>query len=45
MSNRTVRSWFPQPFVDIYLAHKRGELAAIKDLTQDQVFDAYANAY
>jgi glutamine synthetase len=44
-SNRTVRSWFPQPFVDIYLAHKRGELAAIKDLTQDQVFDAYANAY
>jgi glutamine synthetase len=43
--NRTVRSWFPQPFVDIYLAHKRGELAVIKDLTKDQLFDAYANAY
>jgi glutamine synthetase len=44
-SNRTVRSWFPQPFIDIYLAHKRGELVAIKDMTQEQVFDAYANAY
>ena len=44
-SNRTVRSWFPQPFVDIYLAHRHAELVAIKDLTQEQVFDAYANAY
>jgi hypothetical protein len=33
------------PFVEICLAQKRGELAAIKDLTQEQVFDASANAY
>lgn len=41
----TVRSWFPAGFVDIYLAHKRGEIAHLAGKSEAAVFDAYAGAY
>lgn len=40
-----VRGWLPPGFVDIYLAHKRGEMAFLEDKSEDEIFAAYANAY
>jgi glutamine synthetase len=40
-----VRGWLPRGFVDIYLAHKRGEMAFLEGKSEDEVFAAYANAY
>ncbi len=40
-----VRSWFPEGFVDIYLAHKRSEIAYLADQSQDQQCAAYAEVY
>lgn len=40
-----VRSWFPDGFVDIYLAHKRGELAFVEGLTEAETCAAYAEVY
>lgn len=41
----TVRSWFPDKFVEVYLAHKRGEMAFLEGMTEDNICAAYANAY
>lgn len=43
--NETVRSWFPEGFTEIYLAHKRGELAFLKDKPMEDVLSAYAAVY
>ena len=40
-----VRAWLPPGFVDVYLAHKRGEMAFLHGKPEDDVFAAYANAY
>ena len=40
-----VRRWLPPGFVDIYLAHKRGEMAFLQGKPEDEIFAAYANAY
>jgi glutamine synthetase len=40
-----VRGWLPPGFVDIYLAHKRGEMAFLNGKPENEVFAAYANAY
>lgn len=37
----TVRGWFPEGFADIYVAHKRGELAWLADKTPEEKFAAY----
>lgn len=44
-SDATVRSWFPPGFVDIYLAHKRGEIAQVDGLGEAEICDAYLRAY
>jgi glutamine synthetase len=41
----TVRSWFPDGFVDIYLAHKRGELASLEGMDEAAICRAYQSAY
>jgi glutamine synthetase len=43
--NEVVRSWFPEGFVDIYLAHKRGEIAYLQNRTEEEVYAAYSDAY
>jgi len=40
-----VRGWFPEGFVDIYLAHKRGEIAALEGKDEAAVCAAYAAVY
>lgn len=40
-----VRGWFPSGFAEVYLAHKRGELAVVEALSEDDRFAAYAAVY
>ncbi|WP_158971527.1 type I glutamate--ammonia ligase [Chachezhania sediminis] len=40
-----VRQWFGDGFVDLYTAHKRGEMAAIADLDWRAKCDRYAEVY
>ena len=40
-----VRSWFPPGFVDIYLAHKRDEIAYLADMSEEQACAAYEEVY
>ncbi|WP_373236297.1 glutamine synthetase family protein [Cohaesibacter celericrescens] len=48
-NNDVVRSWFAEEFVDVYLAHKRGELSYLKDhISKDDTKArciAYAEVY
>lgn len=44
-ADEAVRSWFPGPFVDVYLAHKRGEIAALEGKDEAAVCAAYAAVY
>jgi len=43
--DETVRSWFRDPFIDIYLKHKRGELAYLADKSPDEIYSAYERVY
>jgi glutamine synthetase len=43
--NETVRSWFPAEFVDVYLAHKKGELACLEGMDTAARCAAYAAVY
>lgn len=40
-----VRSWFPDGFVDIYLAHKRNEIACLADRNDAEICAAYEEVY
>lgn len=44
-ADKTVRSWFPDKFVNVYLAHKRGEIGVLEDKTEAEICAAYAQAY
>ena len=44
-ADETGRSWFPEKFVDVYLAHKRGEIGVLKGKTEDEICAAYAEVY
>ncbi|MCT8972985.1 glutamine synthetase family protein [Microbaculum marinisediminis] len=44
-ADTTVRSWFPEKLVDVYVAHKRGEMAFLKGKTEDEICAAYSGAY
>ena len=43
--NETVRGWFPGKFCDVYVAHKRGELAYLENMTVEERCAAYEIAY
>ena len=43
--NETVRRWFDDPFIDVYLKHKRGEIAHVAGLDEADLHAAYAAAY
>lgn len=43
--NATVRGWFDPEFVPIYLAHKRAELAHVKDLSEAEQLALYEQVY
>ncbi len=40
-----VRSWFPEGFVDIYLAHKRNEAATLAGKDDEEICEAYQSSY
>lgn len=44
-ANETVRGWFPSGFADVYIAHKRGELATAESYSQPDLHAAYASIY
>jgi len=44
-SNDRVTGWFPDGFVDVYLKHKRGEIAYLGDRSVRDVCSAYEAAY
>ncbi|NJO36358.1 MAG: glutamine synthetase, partial [Rhizobiales bacterium] len=41
----TVRRWFPEGFADIYLAHKRGEIAWLEGKNEAALCAAYQATY
>jgi glutamine synthetase len=45
VADATVRSWFPDTLVDLYVRMKRGEIAALKDRTEEEVCRAYEQVY
>jgi glutamine synthetase len=44
-NNKDVCSWFPDPFIEVYLKHKRGEMEYLKDMPPEEVYKAYEKAY
>jgi len=40
-----VRSWFQEPFVELYLMHKRGEIDHVRALDETALHAAYAAVY
>ena len=44
-ADATVRGWFPPGFAEVYLAHKRGEIAHVEALPPESRFAAYAEVY
>lgn len=44
-NNKTVRSWFPDDFATVYIAHKRGELAYLHDQDTAARCAAYEEVY
>lgn len=43
--NRTVSGWFPEGFAETYVKHKKGEMAFLKDKTQDEICSLYEQVY
>lgn len=44
-NDETVASWFDDPFIEVYLKHKRGELAHLDGMSPNQVYRAYEAVY
>lgn len=44
-ANETVRSWFPEGFAEVYLAHKRFEIEQVAGLSDEEVCAAYERVY
>lgn len=44
-NNDIVRGWFPAGFAEVYLAHKRGELACLTTLSDKERCDKYKDVY
>ncbi|WP_411352328.1 glutamine synthetase family protein [Leisingera aquaemixtae] len=43
--NDIARSWFPEGFAEVYLAHKRGELAYLDSMPPEERCAVYAQVY
>ncbi len=41
----TVTGWFPEGFADVYLRHKKGEMAFLEGKTEAEICAAYEEAY
>ena len=44
-SDSTVTGWFPEGFADVYLRHKKGEIAFLEGKTEAEICAAYEEAY
>ena len=43
--DESVCAWFDEPFVEIYLKHKRGELEFLADKSPQEIYRAYERVY
>ncbi|WP_234188107.1 glutamine synthetase family protein [Shinella sp. NM-101] len=43
--NATVCGWFPEGFADVYVKHKKGEIAYLSGKTQAEICAAYESVY
>lgn len=43
--NQTVVNWFPEGFADVYVRHKTGELAFLKDRSEAEICSLYEQVY
>ena len=43
--DETVRSWFRDPFIEVYLKHKRGELEFLDGKSPEEICQAYEAVY
>lgn len=44
-SNAIVKGWFPEGFTDVYVKHKKGEIAFLEGKTTQEVCSLYEQAY
>jgi len=44
-NDEVVRSWFKEPFIDVYLKHKQGELAYLEGKTPEEMCQEYEKVY
>jgi glutamine synthetase len=44
-ADQVAQSWFPPLLLDVYLRHKRGELASLEGVSEDEQIERYARAY
>lgn len=44
-ANATVAGWFPEGFADVYVKHKRGELAFLDGRTESEICALYERVY
>jgi glutamine synthetase len=44
-ADQVAQSWFPPLLLDVYLRHKRGELASLEGVSEDEQVERYARAY
>ncbi|MEM7022800.1 MAG: glutamine synthetase family protein [Pseudomonadota bacterium] len=44
-ADQVARSWFPPLLIDVYLRHKRGELASLEGMSEEEMSASYAKAY
>jgi len=43
--SESVRSWFGDLFVDVYVLHKRGEIEALEEKSSEEIYEVYEKAY
>lgn len=44
-ASESVKGWFPEGFTDVYIVHKRGELATAEGFSDADLYDAYSRVY
>ena len=44
-ASEAVSTWFPRELVEVFVAHKRGELAVVEGLPPDELRARYAGVY
>ena len=43
--SKETKTWFGDQFVDVYLKHKKGELAFLAGITDEELYQSYEQVY